>query len=153
MTRAVNTALAGAGGVLQVVSATVASQTSTQSQTFINTPLALAITPTSASSKILVLVSAPIFSSSGGTYAARFSIFRGTVSGTNLGNSSLGFANIWSGSGTALSIAISMMYLDSPNTASSQTYTVGIRNEGNSQTTEIMSSNTPATITLMEIAA
>ena len=142
-----------AGTVLQVVSAVVASATSTQSQTFINTPLALAITPTSASSKILILISTPIYSQSGGTYAARYTIFRGTVSGTNLGNSSTGFANIWSGSGTALSITMSMMCLDSPNTTSSQTYTVGMRNEGNSQTSEIMSSNVPATITLMEIAA
>ena len=141
-----------AGSVLRVVSAVVASATSTQSQAFINTPLALAITPTSASSKILILISAPIYSQSGGTYSARYAIFRGTVSGANLGNSSTGFANIWSGGGTALSITMSMMYLDSPNTTSSQTYTVGMRNEGNSQTSEIMSSNTPATITLMEIA-
>ena len=56
MTRAVNTALAGAGGVLQVVNATYATQTSSSSSTFADTGSTASITPSSVSNKILVFV-------------------------------------------------------------------------------------------------
>lgn len=140
-----------AGSVLQVVSATINSSTSTTSTSFINTPITLSITPSSSSNKIFIMVSTPIYSQSGGTYAARFTLFRGDVTGVNLSNGGLDFANIWSGSGQ-LSIHLSMSFLDTPNTTSAQTYTVGMRSEGNSQAAEVMSSGRSATITLMEIA-
>ena len=142
-----------AGSVLQVVSATINSSTSTISTSFINTPITLSITPSSSSNKIFIMVSTPIHAQSGSTYAARYTLFRGDVTGVNLSNSGLDFANIWSGSGTALNIALSMSFLDTPNTTSAQTYTVGMRSEGNSQAAEVMSSSRSATITLMEIAA
>ena len=140
------------GSVLQVVSATFGTNTSTTSTSFVNTPVALSITPTSTSSKILIMVSAPMYAANAGTYAARFTIFRGNVSGVNLGDSSLGFGNQWSSTGgTSLSVTASMSFLDSPSTTSSQAYTVGIRSEGNNSAATIMQSNAKATITLMEI--
>ena len=140
------------GSVLQVVSGTFGTNTSTTSTSFVNTPVALSITPTSTSSKILIMVSAPMYAANANTYAARFTIFRGTVSGVNLGDSSLGFGNQWSSTGgTSLSVTASMSFLDSPSTTSSQAYTVGIRSEGNNSAATIMQSNAKATITLMEI--
>jgi len=143
------------GSVLQVVSATSGTYTVTTSTSFVTTPLTASITPTSTSSKILVTVSAAIYAQSGGTYAARYTIFRGTVSGVNLGNTSndggTGFANIYNGSGNSLAIPMGISILDSPNTTSSQTYTVGMRSQGNSTGAGIMTENTTATITLMEI--
>ena len=150
-TGTLGTARLPAGSVLQVVSATINSSTSTISTSFINTPITLSITPSSSSNKIFIMVSTPIYSQSGGTYAARFTLFRGDVTGVNLSNGGLDFANIWSGSGQ-LSIHLSMSFLDTPNTTSAQTYTVGMRSEGNSQAAEVMSSGRSATITLMEIA-
>jgi hypothetical protein len=143
------------GSVLQVVSATSGTYTITTSTSFVTTPLTASITPTSTSSKILVTVSAAIYAQSGGTYAARYTIFRGTVSGVNLGNTSndggTGFANIYNGSGNSLAVPMGISILDSPNTTSSQTYTVGMRSQGNSAGAGIMTENTTATITLTEI--
>ena len=141
-----------AGHVIQSVSATFGTNTATTSTSFINTPVALSITPTSTSSKILIMVSCPIYAANVGTYAARLTIFRGNVSGVNLGNSSLGFGNFWSStSGSSNSTVASMSFLDSPSTTSSQAYTVGLRSEGNNSSATIMQSSANATITLMEI--
>ena len=140
-----------AGSVIQAVSSTFGTNTVTTSTSFIDTPVALSITPTSTSSKILIMVSAPIYAGSVGTYASRYTIFRGSASGVNLGHSSLGFGNFWSTSGTSLSVIAGMSFLDSPSTTSSQVYTVGMRSEGNNSSCQIMPSNCNATITLQEI--
>jgi len=139
------------GSVLQVVSATFGTDTSTTSTSFVDTPITLSITPTSTSSKILIMVDAPIQSASAGTYSARYTIFRGTASGTNLGHSALGFANVWDADGNSNAGVASMSYLDSPSTISSQTYTACMRSEGNSSEAGIMGSGAKATITLTEI--
>lgn len=57
MTRAVNTALAGAGGVLQVVSGRLGDYFTTTSAGFTDIPnMSATITPVSTSSKILVII-------------------------------------------------------------------------------------------------
>jgi hypothetical protein len=59
MTRAVNTALAGSGGVLQVVNVTTSTGVAF-SNAFANlSGFSISITPSSASSKILYIVSIP----------------------------------------------------------------------------------------------
>lgn len=67
MTRAVNTALAGSGGVLQVVQTVYTTEVQTFSTSFVDTGLTLSITPTSASSKILVVVAQTLSPTSGGS--------------------------------------------------------------------------------------
>ena len=140
------------GRVLQVVSASVGTSTSTTSTSFINTPLALAITPTSTSSKILIKVDAPIHTSSTGTYGVLLTLFRGTVSGTNLGHSTQGMAYSYDGDGNTVDTGTSMSYLDSPSTTSAQTYTLGMKSENSSSTGSVMLYSCKGTITLMEIA-
>ena len=141
-----------AGSVLQVVSATFGTSTSSTTTSWVNTPITASITPTSTSSKILISVNTPVYVASAGTYAGRTSIFRGTSTGTNLGHSALGFANIWNADGTGSGDNAGMSYLDSPSTTSSQAYTVCMRSEGNSSQISVMDSGTKATITLQEIA-
>ena len=139
------------GSVIQVISATVAVATNTTSTSFVNTPLTASITPTSTSSKILITATTPTYTGSNGTYAARYTIFRGTVSGVNLGHPNFGFCNLYNNDAQAMQVVTTMSILDSPNTTSSQTYTVAMLSEGNNAIAAVMSSGVKATITLMEI--
>jgi hypothetical protein len=134
------------GSVLQVVNATYSTAQNITSTSFVNSLLTATITPTSATSKVLILFSLPLANpASGATYA---SIFRGTVSGTNLAGSA-GFSAIYA---TAVIQSIgSGSYLDSPATTSSQTYTIGVR--VSTGTGSYCASNDAGSITLMEIAA
>ena len=50
-----------AGTILQVVQGTTTTETSTSSTSFVDTTLTASITPTSASSKILAVVSGPLY--------------------------------------------------------------------------------------------
>lgn len=139
-----------AGAVLQVVNATYATATSTTSTTFVSTGLTASITPSSASNKVLIMFSNPL-SSPAANDATTATVFRGTTSGTNLGASGLGFGVAQGPGGANERSIVSAMYLDSPATTSSQTYTVAFRVESNTGVAQ--AGNAMATLTLMEIAA
>ena len=153
------TGLRLAGTPVQVVTANYSTATSTTSTSWTSTGLTASITPTSSSNKILVLVSLPVDTDSLGTYAARYSLFRGTVAGTNLGNATVGFGNFVSFQNAAPNIAMYISasfcinYYDSPATTSAQAYTVAMRSEGNSNPARVCAGSAVATITLMEIVA
>lgn len=115
----------GAGAVLQVVQTTSVSSLTTTSATFVTLNLAATITPSSASSKILML-----FTTGGqnttGSNGTIITIYRGSIaSGTNLGDSTWGFGNFGVNNAPADSLIapFSIVYLDSPNTTSATTYT------------------------------
>ena len=141
----------GTGAVLQVVSASLQDEASTTSGSFVSSGLTATITPSSASNKILVTMSVAFESTSSGNAVA--TIFRGTISDTNLGGNLYGYG--YHKVGTAGNA--SATELDSPNTTSAQTYTVGIRNDSSGNTNICNGSGTNAntsrsTLTLMEIA-
>ena len=138
------------GAVLQVVQGTYATQVSTTSLSFVTTGLAASITPTSATSKILILfvTSALNSTSANGTI---YTIFRGTTSGTNLNSSSEGFGNFASAA-NAMYAPYSGSWLDSPSTTSSQTYTMAMAARGGT-TAYAQVGNATASMILMEIAA
>ena len=123
---AASTYLPIAGGkVLQVVGAVRPDSITTTSTSFVTTSLTASITPSSASSKILVMASwqgskgGEVWSDSG----AR--LFRGTVAGTGIGDAR--FYNYSTSYGSAvISAGQNIIVLDSPSTTSSQTYTLGI---------------------------
>lgn len=152
----------GSGAVRQVVQATYSTYTTIASTTFTDTGLSASITPTSSSSKVLIIVSQQT----------------GVSRDTN--QSAIGFTNILRGStqiwlgtrnpvisaGTDASTGIltgsqqTIVYLDSPATTSSTTY----KTQGKVSTTSngciyrvndytSVSGETVSTITLMEIAA
>ena len=140
-------ALTGVGKVLQVIQGTTTTPVATTSATPVDTGLSLSITPTSASSKILILVS----------QYARGSERADVGLGLTLVRDSTAILT-WSASNTALYINVndfrlahSMFYLDSPATTSSTTYKTQIGSYG-SGTITAQHSSIPSTITLMEIA-
>lgn len=145
------------GSVLQVVQSVYTTGSSTSSTSYIATGVAATITPTSATSKILVIVSAYHYVTNSGAFAANTTIFRGTTSGTNLGDGTYGFGYYTSGTtGTPiLATRAEISYLDSPATTSATTYTYAARvnNAACSIQTSASTVAIPSTITLMEIAA
>jgi len=142
---------AGGGKVLQVVQATTSSVVTTTSTSYVTTGLSASITPSSASNKVLAFYVVN-FGTTISDYFLRHTLFRGTVSGTNLASDGLGNMQA---SAANLRFNQSAQYLDSPNTTSATTYTVGFKVE--STQTGTVSTGGAGTSTsvliLMEIAA
>jgi hypothetical protein len=141
------------GSVLQVVQNTYASAFSTSSPTFVDTGLSASITPTSSSSKILVIASQPGFTIySGGGNAIIPRLLRGATEILRLGQAQ-------NATSTFTAFGINVLYLDSPATTSSTTYKTQIRwseNASGSNTVYLQWASDVAgnsTMILMEIAA
>jgi hypothetical protein len=135
--------------ILQVVNAKYGTETFFTSTSYVTSNLTATITPTSATSTILVAMSIPCtaVTTGGQLYAT---VFRGTVAGTTLANGAAGFGVIYNSAGSIQSI-ISCTVLDSPATTSATTYTVGVKLSGGSG--YFNTNGATSTITLMEIAA
>ena len=137
---------ATAGQVIQVLSATDDTARSTSGTSFVtaSNTLSVTITPSSASNKILILVSTGIFMAS--DYEGYLTIYRGS---TNIGPAN-GFALTRDGAVGAMCNA-GVNYLDSPNTTSATTYQVRFRTVADGPTMTINRSSTRGSITCMEI--
>jgi hypothetical protein len=112
---------ASGGKVLQVVQATTSTSTSTTSASFVASNLAVTITPTLATSKILVFYSMCNQTQGSGTYGDyQLALYRGASSVWAIGNTNFGdvasFVNATNYD--------SGQYLDSPATTSATTYTI-----------------------------
>ena len=144
---------AGVGKVLQVVNATFSTQVASSSSTFVDSGLTATITPTSLSSKILVLVNqAGCGKETNNTYLGLRLLRDATVISNfeRLGG--------YNGSGTANFFgACSVCFLDAPATTSATTYKTQLASSSNNSQvfTQCSSGGTASmsTITLMEIAA
>jgi hypothetical protein len=145
-----------AGNVIQVVSTTYGTQDTVASTSYTDTGLLLAITPTSATSKILVIISAALRTSRGtNDFTAAGS--RITRAGTDIFTSDRVLA-ITAGTGAGSDIAVhgqcSLVYLDSPSTTSSTTYRLQIKNSTTANGgSAFLNESARSSITLMEIAA
>jgi hypothetical protein len=133
--------------ILQVVNATHSTTTSTTSTSYITTNITASITPASATNKILVIAQVPTRKVTSNVFSgAAVALFRGTVAGSNISAN-----EIYSDTNTVATITFSV--LDSPNTTSSQTYTIGLKTNSNLTTVETCPSTSPsASITLLEVA-
>jgi hypothetical protein len=140
----------GGGKVLQVVFASTNTTTTSSSRTFIDTTLTATITPSAATSKVLVIVSQNGASKGNqiGDNAVRLMLVRGA---TDL----IQFAHALNYTGTSLSFigAASVNYLDSPNTTSATTYKTQFSNDYNGASVSVQANSTNSTITLLEIGA
>lgn len=152
--------------VLQAVSTTKTDTFSTTSNSLTAvTGLTATITPTSSTSKILIIVSMSV-----GTVYGSTAIMTGLLRGaTNLvlGDAASSRKQAFmtqTGSNNNFQLAIPMIYLDSPASTSPLTYAASIAcQEGNSATVYVnrsgndpdatYASRTSSTITVMEIAA
>jgi hypothetical protein len=140
----------GGGKVLQVVSVTYSTQSSTSSTTYQDSGLTASITPSAATSKILVLTSSNVMANraSAGTMKGKLNIVRGATE--ILGNVEV----FRTGDGSKFqNLTVSYTFLDSPNTTSSTTYKQ--QYASNEASTEVYFNigSTTSTITLLEIGA
>ena len=145
-----------AGSVIQVVQQTTVSTATTSSAIAVTTGFSASITPTSSSSKILILLSA-CMDSAVSNGQPNLTIYRNnTTNLANTGGNQMSLSTTY-GASSRLITNNAISYLDSPATTSSTTYTAYFFNTGSAGT---MTFNAPnanntntATITLMEIAA
>jgi hypothetical protein len=136
------------GSVLQVVQGTFSTETETSSSTYADTGLTASITPSSASSKILVLVTMQGCGKGTNDTALRIRTLRGaTVIDSSL---DIGYTG---SSATNYVGSVSVNILDSPATTSATTYKTQFMSQTNVAKARICSSNSTSYITLMEIAA
>ena len=142
----------GGGKVLQVVSATYATATSNSTSTFADTGLTATITPSLATSKVLVIVSQNGCTKSAGSSQNRISmrLLRGATSILSLGDY-FGYDGIAT---EVIGESISCNYLDSPATTSATTYKTQFMNPQNQASVSVQfTSSHNSTITLLEIGA
>ena len=147
-------AAAGGGKVLQVVGATTTTSTTIASQTYTDTTITATITPTSATSKILVLVNATVYYARNSFYqAVAAKLLRGATDIFSTNNANF----ILTGAVNDLDIylILPLMYYDSPATTSATTYKVQGKVEETSSTgtSTWQPQSTTSSIILMEIGA
>ena len=150
-------AVSRSGGILQVVSTTKTDVFSTTSTSYTDlTGLTATITPASTSSKIMVFVQ--LSTSHSSTNGHLFNLVRGA---TNLLQSTAGGTDnatfTPATTSTTLNIAgVPIMFLDSPASASAQTYKLQIKTIGGTAYVNRRGAGTgfgsTSTITLMEVA-
>jgi len=138
-----------AGNVLQVVSATYSTEVSSASSTFADTGLTATITPTSATSKILVFVNQTGLYKLGTNTYIRLRLLRGA---TQLALFESGATDTISSQQIGVG-GSGICHLDSPATTSATTYKTQIASNANTPTVYAQAGNCSSTITLMEIAA
>jgi hypothetical protein len=140
-----------AGNVLQVVQATYSTSTSNSTNVFADTGLSASITPSSSSSKILVLVTQNGLNKSGSNVASGVTVklLRGSTDILTNAIYAVGYTN-----STLEQIDnCSFSYLDSPATTSSTTYKTQFANNANAASVTVQLGSSPSSITLLEIAA
>ena len=132
----------GFGKVLQVVTAATGTSVTISSATITSSLVTATITPTAATSKILVMASFSVIAEvTGNQYLY---LYRGTVAGTSLGQFLHQNVNY------GLNATQSIIDLDSPATTSATTYTVAGASSGGNLTFQYAGSK--STIILLEVA-
>jgi len=145
-----STTQASAGKVLQVVQNSMSGQFTTTSGSFVTSGLAASITPTAATSKILILVTC---NNSVITVSAAHTWITVYRNSTNLGSGTpTALYGIYGGSTGNLQGNGNISYLDSPATTSSTTYTVYVSTDSGQQGGFNWNGQT-SYIQLLEIAA
>lgn len=136
-----------AGSVLQVVTATTSTNVTSSTSTFVDTGLTASITPSSASNKILVLISQNGTDKRTNNAYMELKLFRGATeilypaTQHNFTNTNM-----------TLTTNFSFNFLDSPSTTSSTTYKTQLCSSNNNAQVGVQQSSNPSTIILMEIA-
>ena len=143
-------ALRGAFRILQVVQGTTSTITSSSTSAYADTTLTATITPQSATSKILVMVSHGTVSKSNANIfnGVMLRLVRGATTIANFG-AYIGFT------ATALDNtgSCSTVYLDSPATTSATTYKTQFSNNAAAASVTVQTNSSLSTITLLEVSA
>jgi len=158
--------LTGTGKVLQVVSGNFTSIASTSSTSWQDSGLSVNITPSSTSSKILVLSSTNLGTALGGAYGGHMRLTRDGSAinvGDAVGSRVQATGSSYSDTYNYQVFNISTSFVDSPATASAVTYKIQIRagwtnsavllNYSGHDGNAAHSGRYPSVLTLMEIGA
>lgn len=143
-----------AGNILQVVGSSYSTSTSRSVNSFADTGLTATITPTSSSSKVLVLLSQNGCAKTTNNTSIGLRLL---ANGVQL----IGLEGLAGSTGTSTNNyfgSISTVYLHSPNTTSAVTYKTTFASQGNSASVFVQADSgggdlATSTITLLEIAA
>jgi len=136
------------GSVLQVVTFTTTTGTSTTSNAFVATGLTASITPKFSTSKIYIVASFNL-NVAGSAVWGDFTLYKNS---TNLGATN-GFGGVFVQGAPDNHIPCALNYLDSPATTSSVTYKIYIKNRDNATLIRLDPDSQTSVITIMEIAA
>jgi type II secretory pathway component GspD/PulD (secretin) len=137
--------------VLQVVSATYSTVASSSSTTYADTGLSLAITPSSATSKVLCLVVQAGCAKDNGNSENALKLRLVRASTTIYEPMNRGF---WTGIDNSIrQFTVTMNYLDSPATTSATTYKTQFANFNASAEVRVQVDSMPSSIVLLEIGA
>jgi hypothetical protein len=141
---------AGGGKVLQVVTGTTTTTVDNSTTTYADTGLTATITPTLASSTILVFVDHPetLKSNGNSANAVRLRLMRGASS-----IATFALQGLYTGAAAWNIGTISGSFLDNPATTSATTYKTQFANDTASARVSVQSNNAISTIILMEIGA
>ena len=153
-------AAAGGGKILQVVEASTTSEATSSSTSLSDTNLSASITPSSTSSKILVLVNQAycVFRDSGSSVNGRLVLLRDSttiIDHTTSQDNVLGFTINNYSHFLRLGMRVPLFKLDSPNTTSSVTYKTQIATINTSATGRVQAQRDSmiSTIELLEVSA
>ena len=140
---------AGGGKVLQVVAATTTTETSNSTSTDADTNLTATITPSAATSKILVLVQQSGTRKNADNSANRLQINlkRGATTIASSNN------HLYTNSALAQTGYQGFCFLDSPSTTSATTYKTTFNSESNTAAVQVQTSSSQSSIVLLEIGA
>jgi len=140
---------ARAGGVIQVVQNTYATQERSQTNTLVDTGLNATITPTSSSNKILVFVQqSGCYKDSSNTHGT-IRLYRGTTFIQMIDNY-FAYTNSTARNGIG---SVCGQFLDSPATTSAITYKTQFSSVANTAWVYVQVQSETSTMTLMEIVA
>lgn len=147
----------GGGKVLQVVMGQTSTPITIASTTYTDTGLTANITPSATSSKILVILTQPVYGYAG-QYSAPGLGIQLVRAGTSIwaGNkNNIGMETSVSGNTGIMFSIMSLTYLDSPSSTSSLTYKTqgAVYSTASSRSSTYQIENSPAQIILMEIGA
>jgi hypothetical protein len=145
----------GGGKLLQVVQGSYSTPTTITTTTMTDTGLSLSITPTSATSKILVLVNQLwLFEKTTNEQGTAMRILRGATEVFTTGSvNTAGYLYLTTTTGIATGGVVALSYLDSPATTSATTYKTQGRLQVASGSLYYQSNSGTSIITLMEIGA
>jgi hypothetical protein len=152
------TSTGASGKLLQLVSAATTTQTAISSSTYTDSTITATITPSSATSNVLVIVSGTIRTlrtSANQTLAGKTRLLRGAshVVEERLNNIQMQVEVATSTNEISMQVPFTFMSLDNPATTSATTYKIQGALASASGTLSFQHDSTTATIILMEIGA
>lgn len=142
----------GGGKVLQVVQATISTDTTVTSTSYTDTSLSASITPSATTSKIMVIATQLVTFGTGGNSDAGLSlnIMRGATQVYEMAQNQAFTLN----QNTTTAHPITMNYLDSPATTSATTYKIqGKLNATSGRNARFQQNSSTSNILLLEIGA